>query len=414
MSLIAASEMVFRTEVHKTITLVSVAANIGIAMGPIIGGLVLINANPGYLFLLNALTVVVMIVIIYRWRRMRTVSSPKTELPPEHVIDAIKSGLHYVYNSPQAQSMFVRVIAFAFFGSIIPALLPVLASQQTITLGVLGYGLLLSSFGAGSIIGGITLYPILRRLKHFEQIVTFSIILLAVVMLVLSFVNNLAVLSIAMMTAGSGWIFIISSLHYSMFKSVPKWVGARGLSIYLLIYQGSIALGSAIWGLVAQYYGVQYAFLFAAIGTIFSLLVVIKYKLTADLKDINKTPSRHWPEPMMVIEPNLQDGPVLVKLEYRIHPKTLDDFVLAIIELRRMRLRDGAINWGLYRDDSDPNLYYEIFTVGSWAEHMHQHHERLTVEDRKIEDRVNSFIVGNTLPFVSHLIAVPLTKNIRR
>ena len=414
MSLIAASEMVFRTEVHKTITLVSVAANIGIAMGPIIGGLVLINANPGYLFLLNALTVVVMIVIIYRWRRMRTVSSPKTELPPEHVIDAIKSGLHYVYNSPQAQSMFVRVIAFAFFGSIIPALLPVLASQQTITLGVLGYGLLLSSFGAGSIIGGITLYPILRRLKHFEQIVTFSIILLAVVMLVLSFVNNLAVLSIAMMTAGSGWIFIISSLHYSMFKSVPKWVGARGLSIYLLIYQGSIALGSAIWGLVAQYYGVQYAFLSAAIGTIFSLLVVIKYKLTADLKDINKTPSRHWPEPMMVIEPNLQDGPVLVKLEYRIHPKTLDDFVLAIRELRRMRLRDGAINWGLYRDDSDPNLYYEIFTVGSWAEHMHQHHERLTVEDRKIEDRVNSFIVGNTLPFVSHLIAVPLTKNIRR
>jgi MFS family permease len=182
MSLIAASEMVFRTEVHKTITLVSVAANIGIAMGPLIGGLVLINANPGYLFLLNALTVVVMIVIIYRWRRMRTVSSPKTELPPEHVIDAIKSGLHYVYNSPQAQSMFVRVIAFAFFGSIIPALLPVLASQQTITLGVLGYGLLLSSFGAGSIIGGITLYPILRRLKHFEQIVTFSIILLAVVM----------------------------------------------------------------------------------------------------------------------------------------------------------------------------------------------------------------------------------------
>ena len=414
MSLIATSEMVFRTEVHKTITLVSVAANIGIAMGPLIGGLVLINANPGYLFLLNALTIVVMIVIIYRWRRMRTVSFPKTELPPEHVTDAIKSGLHYVYNSPQAQSMFARVIAFTFFGSIIPALLPVLASQQTITLGVLGYGLLLSSFGAGSIIGGITLYPILRRLKHFEQIVTLSIISLAVVMLVLSFVNNLAVLSIAMMTAGSGWIFIISSLHYSMFKSVPKWVGARGPSIYLLIYQGSIALGSAIWGLVAQYYGVQYAFLFAAIGAIFSLVVVIKYKLTGDLKDINKTPSRHWPEPMMVIEPNLQDGPVLVKLGYRIHPKTLDDFVLAIIELRRMRLRDGAINWGLYRDDSDPNLYYEIFTVGSWAEHIHQHHERLTVEDRKIEDRVNSFIVGNTLPFVSHLIAVPLTKNIRR
>ncbi|HZC49302.1 MAG TPA: MFS transporter [Nitrososphaeraceae archaeon] len=182
----------------------------------------------------------------------------------------------------------------------------------------------------------------------------------------------------------------------------------------MLIYQGSIALGSAIWGLVAQYYGVQYAFLFAAIGTIFSLVVVIKYKLTGDLKDINKTPSRHWPEPMMVIEPNLQDGPVLVKLEYHIHPKTLDYFVLAIIELRRMRLRDGAINWGLYRDDSDPNLYYEIFTVGSWAEHMHQHHERLTVEDRKIEVRVNSFIVGNTLPFVSHLIAVPLTQNIRR
>jgi MFS family permease len=185
----------------------SIAANIGIAIGPIIGGLVLVGANAGSLFMTYAFAIYVMIAVIYRWHRGG--ATPKSELSPEHVMDAIRLGLHYVFNSPQTQSMFVSASAFAYFGSIILALLPVLVIQE-INLGSLGYGLLLGCFGLGSIIGGTLLHPMLRRISSFEQIViTGSTILLAVVMITLAFIHNFVMLTISMLAAGSGWILVV-------------------------------------------------------------------------------------------------------------------------------------------------------------------------------------------------------------
>jgi hypothetical protein len=43
-------------------------------------------------------------------------------------------------------------------------------------------------------------------------------------------------------------------------------------------------------------------FSISVISTIFSLIGVLLYELTEDLKDIDKTPPRHWPEPMLIIE----------------------------------------------------------------------------------------------------------------
>jgi hypothetical protein len=69
--------------------------------------------------------------------------------------------------------------------------------------------------------------------------------------------------------------------------------------------------------------------------------------------------------------------------------------------VRRVRRRDGAYQWGIFRDTEVPERYLEMFLVNSWAEHLRQH-ERQTQADRELEGRIYSFLSGE--PIVRHLI----------
>ena len=52
----------------------------------------------------------------------------------------------------------------------------------------------------------------------------------------------------------------------------------------------------------------------------------------------------------------------------------------------------------------DPARFIETFLDESWLEHLRQH-ERVTVDDRAIQERVAAFHVGGEPPRVSHLLA---------
>ena len=100
-----------------------------------------------------------------------------------------------------------------------------------------------------------------------------------------------------------------------------------------------------------------------------------------------------------------EEGPVLVTVEYRVAPERSGKFVREMQRLGRIRRRDGAYRWGVFRDTSDPTRYLETFLVESWAEHLRQH-ERVTMADRAIEDRVRSFNADGAPPMVTHLVLV--------
>lgn len=64
-------------------------------------------------------------------------------------------------------------------------------------------------------------------------------------------------------------------------------------------------------------------------------------------------------------------------------------------------MRDGATQWGIFRDAETPDRYLETFLVDSWAEHLRQH-GRQTQADRHVEERLYSYVRRE--PKVRHLI----------
>ena len=94
----------------------------------------------------------------------------------------------------------------------------------------------------------------------------------------------------------------------------------------------------------------------------------------------------------MVTQPEPDEGPVLVAIEYRVDPEKVPEFLDALHDYQRIRRRDGAMRWGVFYDAENPGVYLENFVVESWAEHTRQH-DRFTVADRKFEQRVLSLVL---------------------
>ena len=187
-----------------------------------------------------------------------------------------------------------------------------------------------------------------------------------------------------------------------MQSALPDWVRARGLSIFLTAFFGSMSAGSLLWGQVASTWGVSTALLAAATGAVLAIPAVRAARLGA-ADDIDLSPSMHWPEPILTPgEP--PDGPVLISIEYRIAAGSVEPFRASMAELARSRKRAGAYRWSLMRDAADPHRHVESWWEPSWLDHR-RHHRRVTEEDRKLQAHVAALLVPGTEPDVSHLVS---------
>jgi MFS family permease len=393
-------ELVPVEDLAAALSLGGVAVNIARAIGPAIGGLIIAASGPWVVFFINAVSFLAVFIVVYRWQ-----PAPRTsKLPPEEIISAMRAGTRYLRHSPELQTVLLRCAVFIICASALWALLPQQARRH-LGLGSFGYGALLGCLGIGAI-AGAWLLPTLRDRFATNQLVAGGTIVFALSALALAYVHSFLFLAIALIMAGTAWISVLAGLNVSAQTATPAWVRARVLAVYLLVFTGGLAGGSALWGFVAGRFGISTALLISAVGLMIGLLFTWRYRLVAK-ENLSLAPSMHWPEPVMRIESEPRDGPAITSIEYRIDPTTAEGFLEALKDLRRIRLRDGAIRWNVLRDSADPERYLEVFVTESWGEHLRQH-ERITADDRKIEQRVQAFHLGPQPPRTTHLIAEEL------
>src|SRR5258708_39215763 len=105
---------------------------------PALGGRVLVHSGTGAVFIINAISFLGVMVVLYRWRRVAQVSA----LPAEDVFTAMRAGVRYVRHSPAVQTVLLRTSAFILGGSALWALLPLVARDE-LALDATGYGIVL-------------------------------------------------------------------------------------------------------------------------------------------------------------------------------------------------------------------------------------------------------------------------------
>ena len=252
------------------IALNSAGFNVARAIGPALGGLVIAAAGSGIAFLLNAFSFFGVIYFLYRWKR----PPGRTTLRATHMTEAMFDGLRHMRGSPEVKCVLVRSAVFSISASALPALLPLVAHP----FGSQGYGLLLGFFGLGALLGA-TLMPFFRRTFSTDALVSAATVVFAFTTYAGGRWHSFPVLSVAMFAAGVAWIQVLASLNVSAQTMCPAHMRARAISMYLLVLQGGLAGGAALWGAIAESVGIGRSLLCAALGLLVGILAAGWFKL---------------------------------------------------------------------------------------------------------------------------------------
>lgn len=380
--------------VASAVSLNSISFNVARAVGPALGGLLVAAAGAAFAFFANAISFLAVLLAIKSWKP----TEPASPRLSEDILGAIRTGFRYLLHAPRLKAPIIRAVVFNVCAGAVWPLLPLLARDVLGTTAT-GYGLLLGAFGLGSILGAVLL-PRLRNRYALDRILALGAVLAAVAFLGLSQAREPWHAAVFLFFSGMSWVGVLINFNVAVQTSVPDWVRGRAISFYLLAFQGTLALNGALWGWLAGVLGVKVCFDVAGIGLLLGLILIKFYPLVIDEK-IDLRPSPPWPEAHAGLEADPDDGPVLVTVEYRIEPSDAAAFRLLMRHLRERRLRDGARRWRLYQEATQPDRFLEIFRLDSWGEHLLQH-QRVTMEDRQIEEQVLTFHRGPDRPRVTH------------
>jgi predicted MFS family arabinose efflux permease len=392
-------ELVPAAERPQAIALGSVNMNLARAIGPALGGVLVAVTEPSVVFLVNAATFLAVIAVVWRWRDPR--KGVASGLPAEHLGEAMRASGRYVANSPALRTVLARAAAYIFFASAIWALLPAVA-RTNLGLGSGAYGLLLACVGIGAVAGALLL-PRLRG--HLSGDLTLLIGSLATALTALAMATAHSVVPVAalLVVGGFGWIISLATFNTSFQTMLPGWAKARGMAVYLVVFQGGNAIGSAVFGILAAG-GLDRTVGIAAAGLALGPALALWRRMPV-IEAAELAPASGWPpSPPVLAADERPAGPVMVNLEYRAAPGQAAQLMQALGQLRRARRRTGAVQWRAWQDAADPDLILEQFVVGSWEEHERQH-ARLSERDKARLALVESFAEDGAAPTVRHWVA---------
>jgi len=387
-------ELVAKGDLEAASALNGIEFNLARATGPGLAGLLIAGFGIATAFVVNALSFVGVIFVVARWKRPHR----KRTAPAERMVGATMAALRYVRYSSSVRALIIRAGVVMFFGSALLALLPTVA--HNVSPSPIAFGLLLGCFGTGAVFGAFVLQAARARWST-ETVASAGVAILGVATIAVGMLRQISALSVVMLIGGAAWIIFISLVSALVQKLAPDWVRARVLAVFMLVFQGGMAGGSALWGAVGQHSGVPTALMWAGIGSIATTGLGLLWRLPDTTTDV--TPWNHWRMPVIPDghELGLESGPVLVTVEYQVGPHHASEFLKAMHRYEPIRRRDGASRWGIYRDTENPDVYLETFIVHSWAEHLRQH-ERFTRADHLLDERIDGYILRE--PKVRHLI----------
>ncbi len=268
-------DLVPPNQLAAAVALNSAGFNIARAIGPALGGLLIAaiccgTTGSGWAFLLNAFSFFGVILFLYHWKPAK----PETRNGTTTFMGAIGVGLRYARQEPRIRSVLVRTLLFSIFASVFWALLPLIASK----FGAEGFGAMLAFFGLGAL-GGAGVLALARRRFSADAVIAYATVIFAIALCGLVRSPSLAIASAFSAAAGLAWISILATLNLAAQTAAPAWVRARVISMYVLVLQGGLALGSAVWGIVASNAGVHFTLTFAAIALTAGLLLSPWYRL---------------------------------------------------------------------------------------------------------------------------------------
>ncbi len=259
-------DLVPRGMIASAVALNSVAFNVARAVGPALGGLILVVAGPGLAFTLNALSYLGVIVVLISLARVM----PTPDREESSMINAIALGVRFARFTPAFRRLLMLAAMFAMTSGVVQAILPNRTEELGGNAG--GFGILLGAMGLGALGGAFSRNRVSERFE--ERTIPLSIGLFSLATVGIGLAGNYWLAVISLICAGFTWVWALANLNATAQLMSPEWVRGRSMSLYTLSFVGVLPLGSILAGWVADRIGAHGAYvLLGGIGVLVGFIV---------------------------------------------------------------------------------------------------------------------------------------------
>jgi len=392
-------DVVTDEELPSAATLGGLQLNVSGIIGPALGGVLLYFLGANWVFAVNALCFVVVIMALLQWK------GPEAESGPvENFLESFSTAIRYVRYSPAIQVVLARNILFAFFISVIPALIPVIGLKE-LRLQPCSLGLLFTSMGAGSVFSAVFVLPRARERLSSNTLIVLGNLLVVLVYVLMAFVRQRELFLVVAALAGAGWTLSASELWVAAQRTMPSWARGRMNATVIMVSQGGIALGSIVWGFSSQAAGVNITLVVAAVAMALSLLLAIPLSINFTTSLSFDPPPINCVMMPLVNNPQPRDGPVAITFEIEVDRLRVREFLRLMREVRLFHHRNGAFGWRLDEDLTRSNIYRIEMMVPSWTGYLLQR-EQLTKAEQETIKKVWRLHVGEGVPEERYYLCV--------
>jgi predicted MFS family arabinose efflux permease len=267
-------DLVGRADVVNAVALNSAAFNAARIVGPAAAGLLIARVGVAPAFLLNGLSFVGVIAALLT---IEAKGAPRRARATT-MLEEIVEGLRYAMQTPRIRLMLsvLMVISLCVFN--FNVFIPLLA-RNVLGQGAEGFGFLMASLGVGAVTGALTLGMLGRAQPPLPAVFAAAVVACAGT-LGMAAVRQFWVAMPVLFVIGYAAIVTVASCNTALQLTAPEELRGRVMSLYSLVFGGSVPIGAFAVGVVAERWGVSAAFLGGGgCGLLGLLAIMLRWRL---------------------------------------------------------------------------------------------------------------------------------------
>ena len=276
------AEMVGKEDLPSAVALNSSVFNAARALGPAVAGLLLkVGVSIGVAFLGNAalsLAVIAGLLLIRLPPRPMAGDVAKADNTLRGVWNSTCEGFQYVRSTPTVRNLVILVGSFGLFAFSFNVLIPVfvrytLLPHSSDKVQVAAFGFMETVRGVGALGGALTV-ALLGNARRQRNMLMIGSLLATMVLIVFGFSRTLWLAYAAMVVVSYGFVLCFATSNTLMQLHVPDRLRGRVMSIYTLMFIGTIPFGSLFAGWLAGLTSASFTIVTCAVVSLLTTLVV--------------------------------------------------------------------------------------------------------------------------------------------
>jgi MFS family permease len=253
--------LVPREQLPNAISLNAIMVQVASVAGPAVGGGVIATLGITWVYAVNAVTFVFVIVALLL---MRDVPARVAGEAGDISVRAIRDGLGFVFSSPIIRSTMLLDFFATFFSSA-TALLPIFA-QDVLHVGARGYGWLYAAPSLGAVLTSVVMLRSIERIERRGAVLIWAVSVygLATILFGLSRSFWLTFLCLAATGAADTVSMVLRNVIRQL--ATPDHLRGRMVGINMVFVQGGPQLGELEAGTVGQLFGARASVVTGGLG----------------------------------------------------------------------------------------------------------------------------------------------------